>query len=130
MNRSLISVFLLSMYFIAWIKPVYPLLNYQLHKHYIASVLCEKKDVPDNTCQGKCHLIKQLKAASPTEKNESKPQMPKINLDDYPVFTLNNAQFCKTEKKNHKLLHSNSMTYCFLYSKAIFHPPKLYFHIH
>jgi len=35
-------------------------LDYLVHKDFISSVLCVEKDVPDSTCEGKCHLRKEL----------------------------------------------------------------------
>ena len=35
-------------------------LDYLVHKDFISSVLCIEKDVPDSTCEGKCHLRKEL----------------------------------------------------------------------
>lgn len=47
--------------------------NYYVNQDFYATVLCVKKDVPQNTCQGKCHLKKELKeldnSANNTEKN-------------------------------------------------------------
>jgi len=36
--------------------------NYILNKDYIAKVLCVNKDRPEMSCEGKCHLMKQLEA--------------------------------------------------------------------
>lgn len=126
MNRRIISVFLLILYFVAWLKPVYPILDYLIHKQYIATVLCEKKDIPDNTCHGKCHLKKQLKAQSPIEDN-TRPDVPKINLEDYPVFTLQRTQPVKHQSQDKLLTCKTGISYSFLYSQTIFHPPKLNF---
>jgi hypothetical protein len=35
-------------------------LDYLVHKDYIVSELCVEKDVPESTCEGKCHLRKEL----------------------------------------------------------------------
>jgi len=123
MNRRIISVFLLILYFVAWLKPVYPILDYLIHKQYIETVLCEKKDIPDNTCHGKCHLRKQIKAQSPVEDN-TRPNVPKINLEDYPVFTIQKIQYPRYRGHDKLLKCKTGVSYSFLYSQTIFHPPK------
>lgn len=42
-------------------------LSYDLNKTFIAASLCENRDEPALHCDGKCHLKKQLSAASDTE---------------------------------------------------------------
>ncbi|QHT67698.1 hypothetical protein GXP67_14195 [Rhodocytophaga rosea] len=41
--------------------------GYELNKDIIARVLCINKAEPENTCQGKCYLAKQLKQADKHE---------------------------------------------------------------
>jgi hypothetical protein len=47
------------------------LASFQLNKDYVARNLCEKKSVKGNSCQGKCHLKKQLKKAEESEKKSA-----------------------------------------------------------
>ena len=42
--------------------------RYEIQKDFIAKNLCEKKAIKKNTCQGKCHLKKQLAKADENEK--------------------------------------------------------------
>ena len=44
--------------------PLYPVLDYAMNKDYIARVYCENKEKPKMHCNGKCHLMKQLKKAA------------------------------------------------------------------
>ena len=46
-----------------------PWLEYNFNKSFIVKQLCELKDVPDNHCEGKCHLKKQLQKESEREQN-------------------------------------------------------------
>lgn len=39
---------------------ILPLVDYSLNYTYIASELCEQKDIPDNSCLGTCHLSKKI----------------------------------------------------------------------
>jgi hypothetical protein len=42
----------------------------------IALKLCEKKDIPGNTCQGRCQLKKELKKISETERKSNATDKP------------------------------------------------------
>lgn len=46
-------------------------LNFELHKEYIAQMLCEKKDVPQNSCKGNCQLNKKFKEQDERESKQS-----------------------------------------------------------
>jgi hypothetical protein len=60
--------FFVFIYLAALLSPLYPVVDYALHKEYIAKVLCENKDKPAMHCNGKCHLMKQIKKASEAER--------------------------------------------------------------
>jgi hypothetical protein len=63
MNRLYSGLFLF-LYVAAILAPLYPVLDYMLHKEQIASVYCENKNKPAMHCNGKCHLMKQIKKAA------------------------------------------------------------------
>ena len=65
------------------VKPLIPLMEYYANYDYIAQELCENKDKPLLECNGKCYLVKQIKANKPFHSHESLP--PLINMDDYPL---------------------------------------------
>ncbi len=65
---SILSIFVLLL---PTISRVCILVDFELHKAYIANVLCIKKDTANNCCQGKCHLKKQLKKTE--EKADTNP---------------------------------------------------------
>lgn len=54
------------------------LLEFLAKRDVIAKTLCIFKDNVENTCQGKCHLNKQLKEAE--ERQEELPHLPKEEL--------------------------------------------------
>ena len=60
------------------------LVDYLINRSYIASVLCEKKLVPENDCKGKCQLNKQLKKE--TEREQNSPRNVNAGIDL--IFTL------------------------------------------
>lgn len=57
--------------------------NFELRQSVIAATVCVKKDIPGNTCQGKCQLRKQLEQSADQDtsdpQNPSAPVTEKIN---------------------------------------------------
>ncbi len=97
--------------------------NFELNKDYIAKNLCVKKDIPKNTCNGRCHLKKQLKEE---EKREQPP--PVRNLKEVKEFQLFFQQLSPFEFIDF-LSIQQPYTRCQFSeltapSFSIFHPPK------
>ncbi|HEY4628127.1 MAG TPA: hypothetical protein VIH02_02470, partial [Flavobacterium sp.] len=46
-------------------------LTFKINQDEISKTLCIKKEVKNNSCNGKCYLAKQLKKAAEKEKQES-----------------------------------------------------------
>jgi hypothetical protein len=122
----------LSIFFAVWIL-VMPLMKwsaflmYELNKDYYASVLCEKKEIPDNCCAGSCYLEKQLEQA---EKQEKKlPAAFREHAETFftiPTFRFSffNPLFVCAAKRAEVFF--NYVMICPHFSPAeIFHPPCL-----
>lgn len=45
--------------------------SFKINQDTIAKTLCEKKEIKKNTCQGKCHLKKQLEGADKEEQKQA-----------------------------------------------------------
>jgi len=85
--KSLLPIFLVMLYTVALIKPVYPLLEYVVKlEEYKAR--CINKTKPEMHCNGKCILMQKLRALHQEEPDPVAPVLPKINLDDFP-FCIN-----------------------------------------
>jgi len=57
------------------LKPLFPFIEYAINKDYIVKNLCENRKKPKLNCNGKCHLMKQLKKAgaeNPTDGTASR----------------------------------------------------------
>ncbi|MFH1319424.1 MAG: hypothetical protein ABII90_02065 [Bacteroidota bacterium] len=123
--KNLFAIFLLLIYFIAFLKPIYPFIEYAVNKDYIAKVLCINKDKPQMSCEGKCHLQKQLKKAT-TEKNNPEQNTPPKTKTQEVIFIL------KTEKprcnykieEEKKYFSRNSMVSSQFFTKPPTPPPK------
>jgi len=70
--------------------------NYFYNKKQISEELCVKKDEVENTCQGKCHLAKQLKNAEPKTQNNPKSLPELISYFNY-VAIVSNIQIINFE---------------------------------
>lgn len=64
-----------------------PVIGYQLNKEYIASELCENKDVVASCCEGSCYLDKKIKKAQ--EDEEQSPSLRVELITEY--ISKNNA---------------------------------------
>jgi len=73
------------LYILAMIQPIMPILEYNLNRDYIASVLCENRDKPELACNGKCYLNKKIKESKEHSHDHSLPQ---IDLSKYPVSPI------------------------------------------
>lgn len=125
--RNFICVLFLSLYAMAFIKPVVPFIEYAVNKDFIAKVLCINKDKPQMNCEGKCHLEKQLKKAEEETQN-NKPVT--VNLTDNIVALVHaNSVVFKVYgfllEKNEFFLNHYSFNAFF----KVFHPPKSWFSI-
>jgi hypothetical protein len=122
MNKTA-SIGLLFLYLTALLVPLYPVADYLLHEEYIAKTFCENKDKPMLHCNGKCHLMKQLKKAA--EQNHHKdptriasenflPHFPASGVVSISVYSIPvkpaapHGQFCPA--------------YSLIFS--VFHPPQ------
>ncbi|CAA7387116.1 MULTISPECIES: hypothetical protein [Chryseobacterium] len=120
--RFFISIFII---FTIAIRPVLPLLNYVFNYDYIVKNLCEKKNIPQSTCNGKCYLEKEL-AKTEKQSDSSQPTIKLLSLD---VFLSNNI-LCFTNTISRTTLEENTIrTHIRLYSmehfSRIFHPPLI-----
>ena len=79
------------------------LAHFQVNKAYIAKNLCEKKAIKKNTCQGKCHLKKQMAKASETENRTNISE--KSSLEKQILEELPHLEFIAFEE-NIQILHA------------------------
>jgi hypothetical protein len=98
--------------------------HYYWNKDFIANTLCIKRSVPENKCQGKCLLQKNLK-----ENKEQERQIPNPVKEDISstVYLWSSEDFIpchlvSTRKKER--ISSVNQFYSFTYLQAVFHPPQ------
>lgn len=100
------------------------LLNYEVNTAYIIENFCENTDKPELKCNGKCHLMKQIKADS-----EQKSETP-ASLTELTVFVLSLEEISNFEFRSvvSEPIASNSLYLEGNYSnhlQSIFHPPQV-----
>jgi hypothetical protein len=62
----LVGLILLQPFNKVWI-----LISFKINQERIAQTLCEQREIKNNTCEGKCHLEKQLKKVDQEEQKRS-----------------------------------------------------------
>ncbi len=97
-------------------------LTFKVNQDEIAKTLCVKKEVKNNTCNGKCFLAKQLKKAAEKEKQESSNLKEKQEL----VYTQTTSNYNFTpiitiEKT--RMIVSRNCEKSKSVAVSIFHPP-------
>lgn len=85
MKYRIISGFLIIVLAAYLVIPALPIIDYLIHKDYIAKNLCVNRDKPRSCCKGKCYLVKQLKKTSTNTEGESKNTEKRIQVktDEY-----------------------------------------------
>jgi len=68
------------------VRPLVPIIEYQLNYDYITTILCENVDRPYLECNGKCYLIDRISETS--KQSQEQNTLPTINIDDYPVSPI------------------------------------------
>lgn len=119
--------FLIIFAFFFLFKPILPVLDYLIRYDYYANVLCENKDDVVLQCNGKCHLAKELAAAS-EEKNPFSDDKKNKTYEFELLFLEKETNYnfsiiidSKSQKKNH--YYTNF--YQYLLTENTFHPPSV-----
>ncbi len=122
LRSRIVSITCLAVFLVGLIQPALPMIEYFVFKESIIEFLCEKRDEPENDCEGFCYLIQQIEA------NDAKQNQPEtmLQLDKQLIY----LSFASTEK----LIIRNSWPICSdylitnssLFSRSHFHPPDLH----
>jgi hypothetical protein len=105
---------------------IWIVVSFKINQESIAKTLCVKKEVENNTCQGKCHLKKQLDKADEEEKKQAptntkeKVEVLYCHTQTPFYFKMRNAFFEK-----HCLGKYKPDFYSTSFITDIFRPPKL-----
>jgi len=119
-----LSIVFTTLYLVAMLKPVEPILEYCFNYNYIVEVLCVNKDKPRLNCNGKCYLMKQLQKQS-SENSTKKSQS--IQLENYPIGFIEIAEIIQPQQFNFTLkpTYFYFNNYSYLEENIPFQPPQV-----
>lgn len=77
--------------------------HYEWNKTYISKVLCEKKDIPDSCCKGKCFLKKQVNKQEelPNTANNTSKEQKSIKYQSVKDTFLDNIVYLFQKQEKH-----------------------------
>ncbi len=92
MQKLIVSFLIIFVFLIGSFSRSLLLLNYELRQVYFATILCEKKEIPNNSCQGQCHLNRELKAQDEQERKQGNDSKVKFEVSSLaptvPILTV------------------------------------------
>jgi len=119
-----ITVALLALFLL--LKPIFPVVDYVVNYDYISKVLCVNKEKPKLSCNGKCHLMKELAKASDHETPISSHKKNTTSEFEILFFQTTTSFQVGFANKLNKLDLSNCYTNLYAYNSSfsLFHPPN------
>lgn len=81
MIRRIIALALLLAMLSPILAKLFVYAEFKSNQAYIAAALCENRDRPELNCEGKCYLMKKLKAAEDKEKKQENQAQKKASVD-------------------------------------------------
>jgi len=126
MKYRVYTYILLSVLIFYIFRPIIPYIEYAVNKDYIAKNLCINRDKPQNCCEGKCYLEKQIKNSAETttganEKNSNE----KAQNEDVKEFIGSHVTLPKVFETNITLQIKQGSFVSTLIVIFIFVPPRL-----
>lgn len=124
--KTIAPYLFISLYVLALIRPIIPVVSYNLNYDYIVEVLCINKDNPELECDGKCYLAQTIKD---TRVHESEDASVSISIADFDKFPLayqdtNNYKSFRFNFTLKKVFHFIPVEKTSTYILSIFQPPE------
>ncbi|MCB9205440.1 MAG: hypothetical protein H6603_10725 [Flavobacteriales bacterium] len=123
MLRAIAAIGLIGLLFSNVFLKSFVLLDFKIHQEVISQTLCVQKDEVKNTCNGKCHLSKQLDKTE--ESSEDAPVLPE-NLHEALLFfaEYDAFEFKSFEESIIQIPHEDHLK-GINSIHSIFHPPRV-----
>ena len=83
MKKLIFTHLFLNLYLLALVQPAIPILEYLINYDYIVNELCENRDKPILSCNGKCYLGDQLDLQPDLSSEQQLPLPPKVDLEKF-----------------------------------------------
>jgi hypothetical protein len=123
MFRAIAAIGLIGLLFSNVFLKSLVLLDFKIHQEMISQTICVQKGEVKNTCNGKCHLTKQLKKTE--DSSEDAPVLP-TNLQEVLLFFAKNHEFEWKHFENEPLFGPHvSVLNGIEFKSSIFHPPSV-----
>jgi len=118
-------ILLVLLIFLQPFSKIWIFVSFKINQENIAKTLCVKKEVKNNTCQGKCHLKKQLDKAE--EEQKQVPTNTKEKVESLYCHNQLLFDFLKQTVFDEKQSLNRYSTDFFIsyFITDIFRPPKL-----
>ena len=127
-KRLIITHLLLNLYLLVLIQPALPVLEYLINYDYIVNELCENRDKPVLTCNGKCYLGDQVEKQMDLDRDAQLPIPPEIDLEKFITLGVKFVhQFAHPDIKTESLSNFYRKMESQLQINSILRPPQTSF---
>lgn len=121
--KQILAILVIVIFILQPASKMYVIVSFFVNQQFIEKNLCEKREVNNNCCHGKCHLKKEL---AKTEQPSSFPVLPKSTLEIifnsiFSPFIFNNFDINIILKT---VFPPATLFVLASFGKGIFHPPK------
>ncbi|MCA0931248.1 hypothetical protein LCM02_02215 [Lutimonas saemankumensis] len=83
MKKLIITHLLLNLYLLVLVQPAIPVLEYLINYDYIVNELCENREKPIQTCNGKCYLGDKVEKQLNLDPEPQLPVPPQVDLEKF-----------------------------------------------
>lgn len=124
MKKLIVTHLLLNLYLLVLVQPAIPILEYLINYDYIVSELCENRDKPILSCNGKCYLGDQLEKQPDLSSDQQVPMPPAVELKEFISLVKEISNFSLNEEtKTIKLPEYQNLLNEKLYADTPLRPP-------
>lgn len=120
MIRSrIVSLFCFTVFFVGTLQPALPMIEYFVFKQNIIEFFCEKRDEPENDCEGFCYLKNQIEA-NDSKQNHSENL---LQIEKQLIYLYSDLKERPVAKQNHSTHYWYSISFISHISSPDFPPP-------
>lgn len=126
MKKLIITHLLLNLYLLVLVQPALPVLEYLINYDYIVNELCENREKPILTCNGKCYLGDQVEKTLDRGTEDQLPLPPQVELKEFISLqgaTANTQESFEIYAEQH-LLSPDPLENS-LYARSLLRPPQV-----
>lgn len=121
--KQILAILVIVLFILQPASKMYVIVSFFVNQQFIENNLCEKREVKNNCCHGKCQLKKEI---ANTEQPSSFPVLPKSTLEI--IFNSVFTQFMFTNLEINTIRKTvfppNTLFVLTSFGKGIFHPPQ------